>query len=217
MSAMATIGGPVLFLSPHTDDVEIGCGGTLARFIADPASEVYVAAFSSAEESLPVGVPKNILRKEFAESMKTYGIKRSNIHLLKHQVRTLHEHRQEILDFLISLRKTICPSIVFAPSGNDIHQDHQVIHNEAVRAFKDHTIFGYELPWNNLTFNCQAFFTLNEEHVAAKINALSMYKSQINLKRHYFQAQSISSWARMRGMQINSEYAEAFEVIRIKL
>ena len=214
---MTTISGPVLFLSPHTDDVEIGCGGTLSRFMAMPDSDVHVVAFSSAEASLPVGVPKNILRKEFVESMKTYGIKRGNIYLLKHQVRTLHEHRQEILDFLIKLRNEINPSIIFAPSGNDIHQDHQVIHNEAVRAFKDHTIFGYELPWNNLTFNCQAFFTLNESQVVAKINALSMYKSQINLKRHYFKAESINAWARMRGMQINSEFAEAFEVIRLKL
>jgi hypothetical protein len=57
------------------------------------------------------------------------------------------------------------------PSLHDIHQDHLCIGVEGVRAFKQISILGYELPWNNLTFNTQLFVFLDEKHIDKKIEA----------------------------------------------
>ena len=64
------------------------------------------------------------------------------------------------------------------PSLHDIHQDHTTMAKEGLRAFKNTTILGYELIWNNLTFNTQCFIKLNKEHIDAKIRALKEYLSQ---------------------------------------
>nr|HPI00368.1 hypothetical protein [Chitinophagaceae bacterium] len=81
------------------------------------------------------------------------------------------------------------------------------------RAFKNHTLLGYELIWNNLTFNTQCFIKLEKKHIESKINALKEYKSQGF--RDYLSAEFIHSLAKARGVQIGAEYAEAFEVIRL--
>jgi LmbE family N-acetylglucosaminyl deacetylase len=98
------------------------------------------------------------------------------------------------------------------PNCNDIHQDHQTIYAEGLRAFKQTTILGYELPWNNLTFTTNTFIKLSEENVKTKIAALKEYKSQSS--RTYLNDDFIHSLAKTRGVQIGSEYAEAFELIR---
>ena len=62
-----------LVLAPHTDDAKLGCGGTIARFLEEGV-ELRVAACSTAENSLPPGIPRTQLRDEFTESMGTFGI-----------------------------------------------------------------------------------------------------------------------------------------------
>ena len=64
----------ILVLGPHTDDGEFGCGGTMAKFI-EAGKNVYYATFSCAEESVPEGLPKDILLKEVKASSKVLGIK----------------------------------------------------------------------------------------------------------------------------------------------
>jgi len=63
----------ILVLAPHTDDGEFGCGGSVARFV-DEGKEVYYAAFSTAEESVPEPWPKDILKTEVREATKRLGI-----------------------------------------------------------------------------------------------------------------------------------------------
>ena len=101
------------------------------------------------------------------------------------------------------------------PSLHDIHQDHTIVAQECLRAFKNTTLLGYELIWNNLTFNTQCFVKLEERHINAKIEALQEYKSQGY--RDYLSPNFIRSLCKARGVQVGSEYAEAFEVIRLFL
>ena len=138
----------VLILAPHTDDGELGCGGTIARFIEE-GKEVYYAAFSVAEKSVPEGFPKNILEIEVRKAMKILGVSESNLLIYKYEVRTFSYHRQEILEDIISLRKELQPDLVFIPSPNDLHQDHKVIAEEGIRAFKKSTILGYCLLYTS--------------------------------------------------------------------
>ena len=202
----------ILFLAPHTDDVELGCGATLARCVEDKAN-VHVAAFSTAQESLPEGMEIDTLKKEFYAAMDHYDIPDKNLHVFDYQVRRLNDKRQEVLEQLVELKNDIDPDIIFTPSSNDQHQDHQVINKETLRAFKSKTIFGYELPWNNLEFSTDIFFSLEKRHIDKKLDALSEYKSQIVKRRCYFNSDFILSLARVRGAQKNTTYAEAFEVL----
>ena len=101
------------------------------------------------------------------------------------------------------------------PNLNDIHQDHSTIANEGLRAFKNSTILGYELIWNNLKFDTTSFIELEEIHIKNKIKALKKYKSQA--KKDYFNDEFIISLAKVRGVQFGVKFAEAFEVIRWKI
>jgi N-acetylglucosamine malate deacetylase 1 len=201
----------VYVLAPHTDDGELGAGGTISKLIEYGAS-VYYFAFSTAETSVPDGFPKDILKTEVLDATNKLGIKKENVIIYNYEVRKLNYARQEILEDLIKHRKELKPDLVLMPSLGDIHQDHSTIANEGLRAFKNTTILGYELIWNNLTFDTTSFVKLNRKHIQAKCDALKEYKSQG--ARDYMGEEFIFALAKTRGVQIGAEYAESFEVIR---
>lgn len=201
----------ILALSPHTDDAEFGSGGTLARWIEE-GKEVFYAAFSIAEKSVPEGLPQNILEEECKQATKALGIKENNLTIHKFPVRDFPKFRQEILEILVSLREKLKPDLVLLPSLKDIHQDHHTIAEEGIRAFKRASLLAYELPWNLFNFETSCLITLHQRHLDRKVNAIRCYQSQKH--RNYASQEFIYGLARSRGVQINVEYAEAFEVVR---
>ncbi len=202
----------ILLLSPHTDDVELGAGGTVARFLEE-GHDVKWVVFSVAEDSVPGGFPRDALKKEFLEVAKKLGLEKYTIYDFK--VRCFHEKRQEILESLIKIRQEFSPDLVIMPSLNDFHQDHHVVAMEGLRAFnKRSNILGYEIPWNKIGFSPTFFFRLSERHVKRKMDMLSCYNTQKSMKRGYFSEDFIRGLARVRGVQSDNDYAEAFEVIR---
>ena len=204
----------ILILAPHTDDGELGLGGTISKLTSCGKKVTYIA-FSTAEQSVPEGFPKDILKTEVRHATSVLGIKPENLIIKNYEVRKLNYARQEILEDLIKLKRSNNFDLIFIPSLHDIHQDHSTIAQEGLRAFKNTTILGYELIWNNLTFNTQCFVKLEEENIATKIRALKEYKSQG--KRDYLSDDFIRSLARSRGVQVGCEYAESFEVVRLFL
>lgn len=201
----------ILVLAPHTDDGELGCGGTIAKFCAE-GKEVYYVAFCLWSIELPANGASHTLEVECRKATAALGIKEKNLILFDYKVRNLPEKRQEILEQLLQLHKQINPDLVFLPAASDIHQDHQVIHQEGMRAFKNVTFAGYELPWNNYSFHTNFFIRLSEAELNKKIDALKSYQSQSH--RNYMQEDFIRSLARVRGVQANSPYAEAFEIYK---
>lgn len=202
----------VLVLAPHTDDGEFGCGASIKKMI-DGGNEVYYAAFSLAEESIPEGYPKNILEIEVKKATKTLGIPPDNLLIYRYKVRNFAQERQSILEDLVLLNRELCPDLVFMPSLNDLHQDHTTIAYEGVRAFKKTTILCYELPWNNIVFSNNCFITFSDLELQTKIEALKCYESQKG--RNYASEEFIRGLAITRGVQIGAKYAEVFEVIRM--
>lgn len=203
----------VLVFSPHADDGELGAGATIARF-AEEGREIFYVAFSSAELSLPNELPKDTLKVEYAKAVEVLGVPAENRLILSYEVRSFPLHRQEILEEMVKLNERIRPDLVLVPCSNDFHQDHQTIHIEALRAFKKtSSIWGYEHPWNNLTFTSDIFVVLKQEHLEKKIASLKQYKSQDF--RIYFNEKYIRALATTRGLQVDSAYAEAFELIRL--
>ncbi|MBE8597235.1 PIG-L deacetylase family protein [Xenorhabdus sp. BG5] len=208
---MITNFNKILVLAPHTDDGELGAGGTITKLIENGKNVTYVA-FSTAEESVPDGMAKDILKTEVKAATQALGIKSENLIIFNYQVRKLNYARQEILENLIEIRKNNNFDLILMPSLKDIHQDHTTIAQEGLRAFKNTTILGYELIWNNLSFDTTCFIKLDEHHIQKKVSALHKYESQKN--RDYMSEDFIFSLARTRGVQIGAKYAESFEVIR---
>jgi N-acetylglucosamine malate deacetylase 1 len=202
----------VLILAPHTDDGELGCGGTISKLIEN-GSNVYYVAFSTAEQSLKEGLHNNTLVTEVKNATKVLGIRKEFLIIYRYEVRRLNFYRQEVLEKLVEIRNIVNFDLVLLPSLNDIHQDHMTVAQEGLRAFKNTTILGYELIWNNLSFNTTSFVRLEEKHVQNKVNSLKEYKSQNH--RNYMSKEFIYSLARTRGVQIGAEFAESFEVIRL--
>ena len=204
----------ILVLSPHTDDAELGAGGTIIKFINEKKKVLWVV-FSTAEESIPEGMKKNTLEKEFLSVTRKLGLQRDQYIVNHFKVRKLHEKRQEILESLVRIRNMFHPDLVVGPSLNDFHQDHIIVATEMVRAFKGSaSIISYELPWNHVTFHTQLFVQLEKKYIDKKIELLKSYRSQIIKNRSYFSRDFIRGFARTRGVQINTQFAEAFEVIR---
>jgi LmbE family N-acetylglucosaminyl deacetylase len=201
----------ILVLAPHTDDGELGCGGLIARALRQ-GSIVWYAAFSTADDSVPAGFPTNQLETEVRAATKTLGILPENLIVYKHAVRKLGYVRQEILEDMIALRSRIHPDLVLLPSRKDIHQDHLTITQEGIRAFKNCAMLGYELIWNNLSFSTDCFLELAESDLQKKLEALTAYTSQKG--KPYMDPDFLTSLARVRGTQIQCQYAEAFEIIR---
>ena len=203
----------VLIISPHTDDAELGCGGTIAKFV-EMKKKVFVLALSTAKKSIPDGFDLSSTENEMYSASKILGLNENQIKILDFEVRIFPQQRQEILDALIKIRNDLNPQIIMVPSQKDTHQDHQVVTNESLRAFKKSSlsIYGYEQPWNCFTFDTQAFVTLEETHIEKKINALSKYQTQST--KEYLDPEFIRGLARTRGVTIGHKYAESFEIIK---
>lgn len=204
----------ILVLSPHTDDAELGCGGTIVKLL-ERGDEIFWIVFSTAEASLPVGLPKDTLKREYLNVLNTLDLNEDCSKIFDFKVRNLDNYRQEILEELVKARGEYHPDVVIGPSLNDFHQDHQVIAHEMVRAFKTtSSIICYELPWNYINFNTQCFIKLKRAHIEKKCEVLNNYRSQLMKEKPYFSREYIYGLAKTRGIQCDSEYAEAFEVIR---
>lgn len=195
----------VLALSPHMDDAEYGAGGFIAKLVAD-GHKVRVVAFSYGHTL------KGAYDTEYYAAMGALGVQRDDCFFWGGEARILHEHRQEILNYLTRPTEWV-PDLVLCPSRSEYHQDHEVIYKEAVRAFRKCSILGYHIPWSSRGFRALFYVPLSVVEVNRKIDALKCYRSQW-IKRHYMTEKGVEAILTMRGDQIGVPWAEAFEVIR---
>lgn len=200
----------VLVLSPHTDDLEFGCGGTIKKLVQS-GHRVSLIVFSTCEQSLPPPYTIADIKAEQLASCNVLGISKNDVIFKDFPVRRFDSYRQDILEVMIEFKRNNKVTQVFTPSSTDVHQDHSVINRESIRAFKDSCLLGYELPWNDLSSSNRFFHILSNEDISAKENAIGCFSSQ---KHRFYDAKALRSLARVRGLQIKSEYAECFELIR---
>lgn len=201
----------ILVMAPHTDDGELGAGGSIARWV-DEGHDVHYVAFSSCQNSVPDGWPADVLVGEVAEATAQLGIKPDHLRVLDFEVRHFEDARQEILQTMVELQRELTPGLVLVPSPDDLHQDHHVVAREGLRAFKRTSLLAYEIAWNNLSFRTTSFVELEERHVQAKIDALRCYRSQAG--RPYSDPDFLRSQVRYHGVQAGCTHAETFDVLR---
>lgn len=202
----------VIVLSPHPEDGEIGCGGLIQKLLKNKSKCWYIC-FTDASLSTKPPFKQNAQVQEMFNSTKILGFQKKNIIQYNFPTRTFSDNRQEILDILYKLNIKIKPDLILCHSRFDTHQDHNTITNEAIRAFKKTSILGYELPWNHFNFKSDLYVELSIQNVKKKCDALSSYKSRSY--RPYLNKKRLMEIMGMRGLQIEKNFAEAFEVIRL--
>jgi LmbE family N-acetylglucosaminyl deacetylase len=192
----------ILLISSHTDDWELGCGGTVTRLVAE-GNRATSLTFSYTN--------KAILKDESKSAMEIMGV--TDYVILDYETRNFLKYRQDILQVLYDYNKNNNFDLVMVPARYDLHQDHQVVTQEAMRAFRGCTMLGYELPWNNIELKTNYFVRLQPSQVDKKIAAIRCYDSQ--REKRYFNEEFLRGLLKVRGIQIQAQYAEAFETIRI--
>ena len=195
----------VLAIGAHSDDIEIGCGGTLLKLIEQQAvSEVCWVVLSGgtdraaearrSAEALLEGVPQSqILLRDFPDGFFPY-------------------EGQRIKDFFEGLKADFSPDVVFTHQRADLHQDHRVCCELTWNTFRDHLILEYEVPKYDGDMSAPNAFVPIDEHLhRRKIDHLMSHFGSQRSKR-WFQEDLFSSLLRLRGMECNSpsSYAEAF-------
>lgn len=190
----------ILVLSAHTDDCELGAGATLASTDEEKVGFCFTA-HSAFHHILPEMLDAwDILKIKYLPDWDQ-------------NFRHRELNRQAVLDVLIRLNNTFKPRIVFTHSSYDCHQDHEIIHRESVRAFKHSTILGYNLNWNNVNGSSARYYQkVPVSSVNKKLEALKCYKSQQH--RTYFEHEYQKANMLVTGQEIDSFYAEKFELIR---
>jgi N-acetylglucosamine malate deacetylase 1 len=200
-------GKRVLFLGAHPDDIELGCGA-LVHQIA-PQTEVLCVTLSDNQKNPDLKKVKN----EHFESMKVLGVPEEKIMLGPFSTRVFPNSRQDILEYFLKLRKDFKPDLIFTHSKQDVHQDHNTMTDEALRAFRGITVLGFDVVRSSYGFFPSFLVEVTEEDVNKKIEALSEYETYKD--RYYFNSELTRSIMVRHGALAERSYAEGFDILRI--
>lgn len=164
----------LLFIGAHPDDIELGCGATIAKYAA--TCDIYCIILSKSNEYLKRG---SELQGQAIASLTSLGVQENRIILCDFLTRHFESDRQAIADKMAQLQKEISPDIVFCHSQHDLHQDHQTVYNEARRIFQ-HNILAFEIIRSSTSFEPMLFIPVSEQEATKKINSLLPYYQLLN-------------------------------------
>jgi LmbE family N-acetylglucosaminyl deacetylase len=204
---MLFYGKRICFLGAHPDDIEIGAGALISNLIGH--AEVLCVTLSDNQKNptLP-----NVV-EEHHKSMDILGVPRESRIVGKFVTRNFPHERQEILEFLFKLNHDFQPDIVFVHSKNDIHQDHNTVTEEALRAFRGTTVLGFDVIRSSYGFFPHFLVAVTEQDVERKIQALAQYQTYRD--KYYFDAELTRSILVRNGAFADSRFAEGFDILRI--
>lgn len=197
----------VLFVGAHPDDIEIGCGALIANL--SKSSETICATLSDNQQN---PLLSNVIQDHYA-SMEILGIKKENVVIGTFETRCFMHQRQEILEFLLALKKKHQPDVVFVHSRADLHQDHGVATQETMRAFRGISVFGYDVIRSSQGFFPTFLIEVSESDADKKIAALAAYKTYAD--KYYFQPELTRAILIRNGALCEHTFAEGFDILRI--
>ncbi len=200
-------GQRVLFLGAHPDDIELGCGA-LIHHIA-PMSEVLCVTLSDNQKN---PLLKNVVQEHY-EAMAVLGVPKDKVLLGQFTTRIFQEARQDILEYFLKLRNDFKPDIIFVHSKQDVHQDHNTMTDESLRAFWGITLLGFDVVRSSYGFFPNFLVEVSEEDVNAKIEALSQYETYRD--KYYFNSELTRSIMVRHGALAEVPFAEGFDILRI--
>jgi LmbE family N-acetylglucosaminyl deacetylase len=204
---MNFFGNRLLFLGAHPDDIELGCGAFLHHIRQE--TDILCVTFSDNQQNPDL---KNVVDEHY-KSMDILGIPREKIILGPFNTRVFPDARQEILEYLLKLRHDFDPDLIFVHSKHDIHQDHNVMTEEALRAYRGITVLGFDVVRSSYGFFPHFLVEVDEADVNAKIAALSQYETYHD--RYYFNSELTRSIMVRHGALAEWSFAEGFDILRI--
>jgi len=203
----------VVVFGAHPDDFEVGCAGTILKFLKEINLRIFVMSDRYEDGNLR---DLNDQKKSF----KILGLDKIPVKVYDVPTRIFHDYRSKIRNILYNIATKSEVDIVFTPPINDIHQDHVVLADEVLRLFREKTILGYEVIRSGYNYAPQMHVELSERIIEKKIKAAQCYKSQWSTTTsggYYFSKDVMKGLMRARGAQFGMEYAEAFEIYYLKL
>ena len=204
---MNFFGKRVLFLGAHPDDIEIGCGAFLHNIVQK--TDVLCVTLSDNQKNPDLQHVKG----EHLKSMKVLGVPEEKIMFGPFSTRVFPDSRQEILEYFLKLRKDFQPDLIFTHSKQDVHQDHNTMTDEALRAFRGITVLGFDVVRSSYGFFPHFLVEVTEEDVNKKIEALGQYQTYQD--RYYFNSELTRSIMVRHGALAECPFAEGFDILRI--
>lgn len=195
----------VLCLGAHSDDIEIGCGGTLLRLLTVyPNAEVWWVVFSA------TGVRRHEARRSAQAFLR--GAAKSKIVLKSFRESFLPFRGEEVKEFFEEIKRGVSPDIVFTHYRHDLHQDHRVISEFTWNTFRNHLVLEYEIPKYDGDLGVpNTFVSLSREICRDKVGHL--YRNFASQRsKQWFTDDLFFALLRLRGVESNSptKFAEAF-------
>jgi len=200
--------GPLnlLCLGAHADDVEIGCGGSILRLLAErPSTKVCWIVFSGNDR-------REAEARRSAAAFLGCSSAAARIEIFGFRDGYFPFCGAELKDRFEELKQQFQPSLIFTHYRNDAHQDHRMIAELTHCTFRNHLVLEYEIPkYDGDLGNPNIFLPLGREHVFRKVELLlSHFVSQA--ARQWFDEATFLAMARLRGVGCNATtgFAEAF-------
>lgn len=216
----------ILFIGSHPDDIEIGCGGTVAKMVSQGHECSYIILSNGEEGSIHTS-PQELAQirvKEAKNAAQALGV--SDLHFM-HFEDGLTGYSKESKINLIALIRELQPEIAFIHSSCDHHPDHEIAHRLCLAAInsasgpwfptaggtphKVSKVYGYEV-WNAIN-DVQMTIDISD-FIEKKIESLSEHKTQIE---NFPYINAVKGLNQYRGAIEGTDYAEAFEVIKERL
>lgn len=204
---MNFFGKRVLFLGAHPDDIELGCGALIHQIVKK--TDVLCVTLSDNQKNPDL---QNV-KIEHIKSMKVLGVPEERVIFGPFITRIFQDSRQEILEYFLKLRKDFKPDLIFVHSKQDVHQDHNTMTDEALRAFRGITVLGFDVVRSSYGFFPHFLVEVTEEDVSKKIEALTQYKTYQD--RYYFNSELTRSIMVRHGALAEVPFAEGFDILRI--
>ena len=209
----------ILAIGAHGDDIELACGGTLAKAVKQghEVTMVIVTGTGFTDTNGQVIRTSEIAEKEVKDAANVLGV--SNLHILRYQDTSV-PYSVDLINDLDDIIGNINPDIIFTHFVFDTHQDHiRTAHSTISAARNQNTILLYE-PINPsgqgyVPFRPQVYMDISQT-IDTKINSLKAHKSQYEKYTETW-IEAVVARAKFRGFEMGVDYAECFEVVRAEL
>ena len=202
----------VLCLGAHSDDIEIGAGGTILTLIASGVKlDVHWCVLSG-------GGQRSTEARGSAEAFLE-GSNSSKVEVADFEDSYFPVHSRSIKHWLIDVRSRVNPDVVLTHARFDAHQDHREVNQLTWNVFRDHLVLEYEIPkWDGDLGQPNAYVPLTADVLERKVELLHQHFGTQRSK-DWFDRDTFAGLARLRGMECRApeHFAEAFTVRKAKL
>lgn len=196
----------ILAIGAHPDDLELACGGTLAK-LADAGYEVHALVMSDGQ----VGGDRSRRPSEARDGGAFLGMTTVDVRDLPDT--ELGTHSNRMVTAIEAKVRELAPAVIFTHSEHDQHQDHHAVHLATLRAARQHSsILCFESPSVTRRFNPSVYIDI-QNYVEIKIHAIQRHRDQAG--KPYMTGERVRGTAAFRGGQAKTMYAEGFEPVRL--